>query len=867
MAFLIMSSAVSAGTYYVAPSGGKDSNPGTFAQPWATWQKAFDTAIAGDTVYFRGGTWTGATTAPVLSGKRGTYSNPICFFSYPGEKPIFDCSSYSATGDKIALGIDNSTYIRFRGLTVKNCQQIVANQWISGISVLTCGTLYFDQTVITNTGGYGFWTSGYDTLYLTNCDSYNNADYNGSDPGNRADGFQISSGGQAGDYTVITGCRSWNNSDDGFEVSTGREVYFYNNWAFGNGRYSGGAGIGLKCAPGTDPANKRLFYNNVFAWNKGYGISNNFVDPPGPNATYYNNSIYKSTMGFNDDPGGYDCTSGTAHTYHYNNIVYASTYYGYQAYLQSCEYQPEVGPVYNTESHNTWRKLMSSPYWEINPAFTVTDADFVSLDTTGMSGARGIDGSLPFTNFMKLASTSDLIDAGVDIGFPYNGSAPDLGYSEYLGGSVTPTAPTFISAVVENATPSRLDMTYSLTLANIVPATSAFTVLVNSSIRSVSAVAISGTKVLLTLTSPVGSGDAVTIAYTKPSTNPLQTAAGGQAASFTAQNVTNNVAATVIPGYLSSVVENATPSRLDITYNLTLANIVPATSAFTVLVNSSIRPVSAVAISGTKVLLTLTSPVGSGDAVTFAYTKPSTNPLQTAAGGQAASFTAQNVTNNVAATVIPGYLSSVVENATPSRLDITYNLTLANIVPATSAFTVLVNSSIRSVTAIAISGTKVLLTLASPVGSGDAVTVAYTKPSTNPLQTAAGGQAASFTAQNVTNNVAATVIPGYLSSVVENATPSRLDITYNLTLANIVPATSAFTVLVNSSIRPVTAIAISGTKVLLTLASPVGSGDAVTVAYTKPSTNPLQTAAGGQAASISAQNVTNNVVSCNPRVS
>jgi len=40
---------------------------------------------------------------------------------------------------------------------------------------------------------------------------------------------------------------------------------------------------------------------------------------------------------------------------------------------------------------------------------------------------------------------------------------------------------------------------------------------------------------------------------------------------------------------------------------------------------------------------------------------------------------------------------------------------------------------------------------------GDAVTVAYTKPSTNPLQTSAGGQAASFTAQTVTNNLSAPV--------------------------------------------------------------------------------------------------------------
>ncbi|TFH34910.1 MAG: T9SS type A sorting domain-containing protein, partial [Bacteroidia bacterium] len=305
-------------------------------------------------------------------------------------------------------------------------------------------------------------------------------------------------------------------------------------------------------------------------------------------------------------------------------------------------------------------------------------------------------------------------------------------------------------ASVENATPSRLDMTYSLSLANIVPATSAFTVKVNSVTRSISSVAVLGTKVYLTLASPVVSGDVVTVAYTKPSSNPLQTSSGGQAASFTAQNVTNNVTA-AIPVYVSSVIANATPSRLEMTYNLTLANVIPATSAFAVRVNSTTRAVSSVAISGTKALLTLASPVVFGDVVTVAYTKPSTNPLQTSAGGLAASITAQNVTNNVTA-AIPVYVSSVIANATPSRLEMTYNLTLANVIPAISAFAVRVNSTTRAVSSVAISGTKVLLTLASPVVFGDVVTLAYTKPSTNPLQTSQGGQAASITAQTVINN-------------------------------------------------------------------------------------------------------------------
>ena len=45
-----------------------------------------------------------------------------------------------------------------------------------------------------------------------------------------------------------------------------------------------------------------------------------------------------------------------------------------------------------------------------------------------------------------------------------------------------------------------------------------------------------------------------------------------------------------------------------------------------------------------------------------------------------------------------------------------------------------------------------LLTIASPVAYGDVVTVAYTKPATNPLQASSGGQASSITARSVINN-------------------------------------------------------------------------------------------------------------------
>ncbi len=56
-----------AADYYVAPTG-SDSAAGSMAAPWATLSKAASTASAGDTVYFRAGTY------PIRSQTRFTRS-------------------------------------------------------------------------------------------------------------------------------------------------------------------------------------------------------------------------------------------------------------------------------------------------------------------------------------------------------------------------------------------------------------------------------------------------------------------------------------------------------------------------------------------------------------------------------------------------------------------------------------------------------------------------------------------------------------------------------------------------------------------------------------------------------------------------
>jgi len=636
-------------TYYVAPTGGSDLNPGTITQPWATWQRAFDVAQAGDTVFFRGGVWylkPGQTVD--LMNKDGAPGKYIHFFNYPGEVPILDGSQIvppkPASGQFTYSGgpyIDGSNYIHWKGLTIRNFKMVYDRVFVQGIVATNSNFQIFENITVHNIEGRGIYYSPWyapDSTYFINVDVHDCGDVLplNDELGGWGDGWNA--GVEKGSYMLFDGCRAWNNSDDGFNIWGAGLIEMKNCWSFGNGLLNGD-GSGYKLNPTEDATYMgltRVLTNNIAAFNSGNtgcGFNENNIGAVALEGRIYNNTSFQNKIGYMT--GGF--LSGNKKNNDYrNNIAYANT-----VNIDENEWS---GGTFVTDINNTWTDGVT---------FSPDNSDFILLDKTQaiaqMTAARKADGSLPDITFLKLKTGSDLIDAGVDVGLPYSGKAPDIGYSEYIDGVVTPSSPVFLSASVENATPARLEMTYNLTLANVVPAATAFTVKVNSVTRTVSSVAISGTKVLLTLASPVVNGDAVTVAYTKPATNPLQTAAGGQAASLAAQSVTNNVAAPN-PVYISSVIENATPARLEMTYNLILANIVPAASAFAVKVNSVARTVSSVTISGTKVLLTLSSPVVYGDVVTVAYTKPASNPLQTTAGGQAASLAAQSAINNCSPT-------------------------------------------------------------------------------------------------------------------------------------------------------------------------------------------------------------------------
>ena len=104
----------------------------------------------------------------------------------------------------------------------------------------------------------------------------------------------------------------------------------------------------------------------------------------------------------------------------------------------------------------------------------------------------------------------------------------------------------------------------------------------------------------------------------------------------------------VIPSYISSVIQNSTPDKLEITFSTTLStNPLPPVTAFTVQVNGNNRKVTSLTVTGSKIILTLESPVIFGDNVTFTYTQPNSSGLQTPSGSLAKSTAELTVKNNL----------------------------------------------------------------------------------------------------------------------------------------------------------------------------------------------------------------------------
>jgi len=434
----LLSVIADAKTYYVSTTG-NDNNTGTITAPYKTWAKLSTVMIAGDIAYIRGGTYTSSFGASAASASvhcywqnmHGTSTNWIIIQNYPGENPVLDLTSVGVPTypDPTGIYVKNCSYVRFKGLRVTGLQQIHDGTGISrGWSIDNCPNTIIEQCEVDHIGGGGYqiYNGSNDVLYL-NCDAHHNDDrWSGGSAGawGGADGFSCT-GHDNSTRTTFDGCRSYWNSDDGWDNFNTDGIRTWKNcWSFNNGYQpgtflAGGDGNGFKLGPAdnaistTDRLTTLRFLNNCVAFNNRL---NGFDQNGTPSMLYqlYNCTAYKNgsaALGGNGFQFQYWST-GTTNTLPQafkNNV----------SYLNNQQDLRFTGPGTNN-TNNTW-----------NGGVTVNTSDFASLDSTGVTGPRQSDGSLPNISFLKLANGSDLINSGINIGLPFLSTAPDLGAFEF----------------------------------------------------------------------------------------------------------------------------------------------------------------------------------------------------------------------------------------------------------------------------------------------------------------------------------------------------------------------------------------------------------------------------------------------------
>ncbi len=426
------------GAVHVAPDG-RDGNPGTMAEPLATLQRAQSLAAPGDTVWVRGGTYRipadqiarverNLFACVTFLDKSGAPGRRIHYWAYPGEQPVFDYSEVKPPGRRVVGIWVEGDYIHLKGLEMTGVQVTIRTHTESYCIYSWGNHNIFEQIRMRDNVGTAFRHRRGGGNLVLNCDAYRNHDTVSQEGlGVNVDGFGCHPA-RGGTGNVFRGCRAWFNSDDGFDLIRSHEsVVIDNCWAFYNGYSTSfrslGDGNGFKSGGYVNDEDSRLptpiprhtVRFSLAVNNKAVGFDSNWHLTGND---WYSNSAFANLVNFDMVNRRGRSITGTVDGYDHvlvNNL-------GYRAR--------------QAETANLDRARSTVMHNSFDLAVSLSDADFVSLDESLLTAPRQPDGSLPVIDFMRLAPGSGAIDAGVDVGFPFAGGAPDLGAFE-SGGAAT----------------------------------------------------------------------------------------------------------------------------------------------------------------------------------------------------------------------------------------------------------------------------------------------------------------------------------------------------------------------------------------------------------------------------------------------
>lgn len=398
-------------TYYVSPTG---SGTGTILSPLSFSSAVGKSLVAGDSLIFRGGTY--SFNSSQSFSKSGSASNLIHYVAYKSEIPIFDFRTQAYSSSSRGLNLSGNC-MHVKGITVQGAGD--NGFYVAG------SNLFIEQCTARWNCDSGFQLKTGSNNYILNCDSYENFDYETSGSiGGNADGFADKQYTNIGTNTY-KGCRSWRNSDDGWDSyeKIGNTVYD-SCWCYNMAPAQFDMTNHIRYA--TDKAYIDGFTNHIIpnvGNGNGFKMGGNYT---ANNATAHHCiSVGNLVKGFDQNHNNGIMTISNCTSYNNNpNYGYNDNSYG-TLIIKNC------ASLSSKSSISLTCKSVTQAYNSWNTGFTCVTSDFVSLDDTQMLNARQANGSLPEITFLHLTGTSNLLNKGTNLGYTFSGSAPDLGAFEY----------------------------------------------------------------------------------------------------------------------------------------------------------------------------------------------------------------------------------------------------------------------------------------------------------------------------------------------------------------------------------------------------------------------------------------------------
>lgn len=297
-------------TYYVRASGGNDTNDGlSFANGWATIQKAVDTAQAGDLVLICSDGTHLPTSAVSFNTYSGTAGNLIMFRG-AGAAGEDDGTGVTISGTSLAAGADLFQFVTVTGarnISLEN-MRLTAGKTHNIDTVGAQNNIFLRNCRLDNAAADGYrMDNASSSVTMLDCEIDNN--------GSRGIGQSTTSRGAA----HMTGCSIHHNTSHGFDL--GRDSILTGCVVYRNGGsgYRGQAGsvraIGCTFFNNTNDGIEDyggmefLGGHNIFAKNGGYGVKHNGAARSDKFNWVYN-LYFSNTTAPTDDPtgGGLDDT-------------------------------------------------------------------------------------------------------------------------------------------------------------------------------------------------------------------------------------------------------------------------------------------------------------------------------------------------------------------------------------------------------------------------------------------------------------------------------------------------------------------------------------------------------------------------------